>query len=272
MQFDCFRLVAGLAVMVTIVGVTSASATTTLQMSLEYLRSYTAYGSSEEETGYSLADGVSVAAGMVDPTDIHEFNIYFELTDVYNTPNAEDSLGGLIVDVVLGDGLTGWGYCPLFASPMYDPPPSGVGGGPLRPLYTTNAGTDEYDLTRIELFTDGLAAHALDPGENGPTLMGSVYVIWDGVTPTSLNVQAAAAAPSAPWGLWVGGWIDTTSPYTHSTGTLTPMGPDTMFGSVNPNGPTAGFDLVAGVPEPASIVLVVGLAVIGHAALVRRRR
>jgi hypothetical protein len=254
-----FRLASGLAVMTALAGVAPASAAG-LQMSLEYVGSYT---SEWEPTGYSLADGEWMVVGTVNPTDIHQFDIYFEL-DPSSPPDpgpgnpaqgqvAENSLGFLIVDVVLGEGLTptpGVPYMPG-SNPIYDPPPAGPIGGAARSLYGHDEDQGYPDLHRIEFATDALAAYGLDPGEAAPFLMGSFFVNWDGYTSTSLSVQPADSAPSDPWGLWVGGWIDTTSPYTHSAGTLIPMGgsgteyPGTMLGSVNPAWPTDGFDLSA---------------------------
>jgi hypothetical protein len=265
-----FRLVAALAMMAALVGVSSASAAG-LQMSMLYAGSFT---EAFEPTAYWLVDGgvvdpndgvTPLPLSVVQPTDIHQFDIYYSV-DPSSPPDPgapnpaqgwypENSLGALIVDVVLGDGLApaaGLPYAPA-SNPIYDPPPAGPPGGSSRQLYADNLDDgDPSDLRRIMLLTDPLAAYGRDPGESAPELMGSFFVNWDAVTSTSLSVQPAASVPSDPWELWSGGWIDTTSPYTHSNGTIVPMGgtgtvyPETMFGSVNEDteySTTTGFDL-----------------------------
>jgi hypothetical protein len=298
MELKRFKLVAAVAMIVAMVGVMSASAAT-LSLSLEYYGSFTDEYASEPAT-YALVDGAIVDAGdmvtvlpasVVAPTDIHQFNIYYSLDPsappALNAPNPtngwtpEHSLQQLILDVKLGAGLTqasGLPYTPYMypddPTGRFDPPPTGSGGGAARSLYTDNSdGTG--NLERIMATTDGLAAHGLDPGEAEPKLMGWFYLNWTpGADPTSVSLIPSASAPVDPWLLWVNGYIDTKTPYTHSTGDAYAPPASDMYGSVNSGSGfefdmTGDFDLPPGIPEPSTIALF-GLAFVGLFGLIRR--
>jgi hypothetical protein len=267
MECKRFKLVAGLAMMVALVGVMSASAAT-LQLSLQYAGSYLADWNT---TSYVLVDGQVVDAidgvtimppGTVLPTDIHQFDIYYSLdpsappTPTGGSPAAgqvaENSVQQVILDVVLGAGLTQEPTVPYSANPdpqAYDPAPAGAPGGASRALYTENSDATGL-LQRIIGTTDALAAFGKDPGEAAPSLLGSFYLNWDGVTGTSLKLTPAASAPVDPWLLHTNGWIDTLTPFTHSAGVGYVPETGTMLESVNEDteySSTTGFDLPMGV-------------------------
>jgi hypothetical protein len=279
MNFNRFKLVAVFAMVLAVIGATSASAVN-LQLSLDYVGSFTDEFASVPAS-YSLADGVGVS-GVV-ATDVHQFDIYYALSNLTTNPTptggsvadgqvAENSLQQLILDVVLGTGLTqstSMTYTPYMypddADGRYDPLPTGSGGGAARSLYTDNSdGTG--NLERIMATTDALAAFGLDPGEathdgggSGPTgakKMGSFYVNWDPsvASSTSLSLIPSASAPVDPWLLYTNGWIDTTNPYTHNAGTAYAPPASAMSGSVNSGGATNGFDLLASTEGTAPVV------------------
>jgi hypothetical protein len=269
MTFNRFKSVAVLAVMVALVGVMSASAAE-LQLVLQYAGSF---DSGFNPAAYSLADGVGVPAGTVQATDIHQFDIYYTMdpsappTPTGGVPAdgqvAQNSLQQLILDVVLGTGLTQEATVPYSANPdpqAYDPAPAGAAGGASRALYTENSDATG-NLTRIIGTTDALAAFGRNPGEAAPSLLGSFYLNWDGVTPTSLSLTPAASAPVDPWLLHTNGWIDTLTPFTHSAGTGYVPATGTMHASVNSAGPTTNFDLLLVTGGPTVVDASYDLAV-----------
>lgn len=191
----------------------------------------------------------------IDPTDIHDFAVWMELTD---TAPGED-FEAVQFDVNLGAGAApaDFGGASQWTpnNPLVDP----VGVPPPAPLFFENAdiGTSDHDLVRIAALTNTASLpYVAEPGESGPFLLGDFWVtgdVWSVVIGPSTELSPnIALAPNGilPWGLWVDG-----------VGVAQPASSFHHGGFVHPNC----------VPEPASCLLA-GLAVLGLATVLLRER
>ena len=192
----------------------------------------------------------------LEPTDIHNFAVWMELTD---TAPGED-FQAVQYDVDLGPGAApadfGGSSQWTANNPLVDL------NGPLPPgpasLFSDNRdiGSSDHDLIRIlSLIGSRDQAAEVQAGEGGPFLLGDFWVtgnVWSVlIGPSSELSPNIELTPNGglPWGIW--------------TGEIAVAQPDSSFHY-------GGFVHPGCVPEPASGLLA-ALAALGLASSVRRR-
>ncbi len=235
------------SVCVALVFSASTASAALLTVTFDYVNTY---DSGFVPTGSTLLLPIG-PGNPVDPTDIHAFNVFFEVSGLA----ANQNIQGLQYDFVLGAGITpdttfGTPYFGDF--PNFDPPgPAGPG-----PLWNTNedAGADPLDLKR--LFTtansENAAVLGIMPGESGPFFLGQALVNID---PSQIGNPHSAISLSAveltgfDWSL-----------FTDGNGDAQPSTDMDL---------SASFDVEVIIPEPSSIALF-GIALMALAGYRRR--
>jgi hypothetical protein len=243
-----------------------------MNMTVQYVTSYdgTTFADLGPVLGAQSAPHSGVPPAVHVPGAIHQFNVFMQLS---GTAAGED-FQTAVFDMVLGPGVTpslGFGSPYAGENPLYDPVPN-TGAGANQSVYTQNGDAGvANDLKGITVIANATnnheGTHRRHPGENGdapdadpenspllgPTLLGSVFVGWDGTF----------GSPSF-------------------VGLSDPSGITTPFSTVNSSnqalfGTTA--DMTQGprsewvefvIPEPTSFALL-GLAMFGGFGYLRRR-
>jgi hypothetical protein len=180
------------------------------------------------------------------PGAFHAFDVLMTLSDM--TP-AQD-FQAVQFDINL-DGFTpayfgAW----VGNNPIFDPP----GPPPGVPMFANNSdgGSHLNDLKRIAAFaTSTFGVFGYRPGEEGPFLLGTAYLEWDGTFDggsIGLNITPNGALP---WGIF-----DGTTPVALDASQFTTNGGSITF---------------TPIPEPATIVLL-GFAMLAVAGFRLRSR
>jgi hypothetical protein len=221
--------------------------------------------------GAQSAPHSGIPPALFVPNAIHQFDVFMTLA---GTAAGED-FQTAVFDLVLGPGVTpniAFGAAYSGDNPLYDPPPN-TGAGATTSVYSTNVdGGVANDLRGITVVANSAANHqgthlrhpgesepnGTDPDNNtltGPTLLGSVFVSWDGTFGVDQKSFVAVGDPA---------------------------GVNTPFSTVDANnaaifgtladmtqGPRSEWTGLV-IPEPTSFALM-GLAMIGGLGFLRRR-